>query len=143
MSRRVTLYEHRGSTSIFIDAEIDESGDVVVSGQDIGEAPERFFGDSDYEYWVHVRTAQKPALLAALRAEAAGEPPAGRPKGMADYLRESVSRVIPMRSGRHDDLDREILTLIETQFSGRSSAFNDFREFLDKHEIASEFGSWA
>ena len=61
MSRTVRLYEHHGPTSIFIDAEIGDGGEVIVSGQDIGEAPEKFYGDSDYEYWVHVPAAAKPA----------------------------------------------------------------------------------
>jgi hypothetical protein len=63
---RVKLVEYRGSTSVFIDAKIDEEGKFVVSGQDIGELPEQHFGDSDYEYWVVVPKAEKDRVLLAL-----------------------------------------------------------------------------
>ena len=60
------IYEHRGDTSIFIDVEIDENGSVVFSGQDVGEAPMKFYGDSDYEYWYIVPPDQKDNLLLSL-----------------------------------------------------------------------------
>ena len=63
---RVKLVEQRGSTSVFIDAKIDEEGRFVISGQDIGEAPQEHFGDSDYEYWVVVPKAEKNKVLLAL-----------------------------------------------------------------------------
>ena len=67
---RVSLVEERGETSIFIDAEIDERGNLVISGQDVGKAPEEFWGDSDYEYWVVVPPEEKDKLLLALIEEA-------------------------------------------------------------------------
>ena len=39
-SRRVQLCEVRGETSVYIDAEISEEGNLEVSGQDIGKLPE-------------------------------------------------------------------------------------------------------
>ncbi|MFW9919324.1 MAG: hypothetical protein ACFFED_06980 [Candidatus Thorarchaeota archaeon] len=63
---RVSLVEKRGETSIFIDAEIDDEGRLVVSGQDIGRAPKEFWGDSDYEYWVIIPPEEKDKLLLAL-----------------------------------------------------------------------------
>ena len=66
MSETVKLVNQSGSTSIHIDARIEESGDLVISGQDIGDAPEEFFGDLDYEYWLTVPAAEKDRLLMAL-----------------------------------------------------------------------------
>ena len=66
MSEPVKLVNQDGSTSIHIDARIEESGDLVISGQDIGDAPEEFFGDLDYEYWLTVPAAEKDRLLLAL-----------------------------------------------------------------------------
>ena len=60
------LVEYRGSTSVFIDAKIDDDGKFVLSGQDIGDLPEQHFGDSDYEYWVVVPKDQKDRILLAL-----------------------------------------------------------------------------
>jgi len=45
--KRVQLLEERGETSRFVDAEIVENGDLVVSAQDVGKAPLEWWGDSD------------------------------------------------------------------------------------------------
>ena len=66
MSEPVKLVNQGGSTSIHIQARIEDSGDLVISGQDIGDAPEEFFGDLDYEYWLTVPAAEKDRLLLAL-----------------------------------------------------------------------------
>jgi len=63
---RVRLYERRGETSVFIDIEIKDTGEVLMSGQDLGKAPEEFWGDSDYEYWLYVNQDQKDLLLLSL-----------------------------------------------------------------------------
>ncbi len=65
-ARKIQLYEYRGETSIYIDAEIGDSGDLLLSGQDIGKAPEEYWGDADYEYWVHVPAEHKDDVLLAL-----------------------------------------------------------------------------
>jgi hypothetical protein len=69
---RVQLFEERGPTSRFVCAEILESGDLVISAQDVGEAPEKWFGDSDYEWWVFVRAEDKDRVLLALIEEIFG-----------------------------------------------------------------------
>ena len=66
MNEPIKLFSQGGSTSIHIDARITEEGDLLLSGQDIGEIPEKFFGDSDYEYWLTVPAAEKDRLLLAL-----------------------------------------------------------------------------
>jgi len=66
MARRIKLYESRGETSIFIDAEIKGTGDLQLSGQDVGEAPRKFYGDSDYEYWLTVSKEYKDDVLLLL-----------------------------------------------------------------------------
>jgi len=64
---RVRLCESRGgSTSVFIDAEIDDDGALLISGQDVGEAPAKWWGDEDYEYWVRVLPRDKDRVLLAL-----------------------------------------------------------------------------
>src|SRR5210317_2534819 len=66
MNDPIKLVSQGGSTSIHIDMRIDENGDLLFSGQDIGNAPEEIFGDSDYEYWLTVPAAEKDRLLLAL-----------------------------------------------------------------------------
>jgi hypothetical protein len=63
---KVKLYEERGRTSRFIDAEIDEAGDLILSAQDVGEVPRKYWGDGDYEFWVLVKGEHKDRLLLAL-----------------------------------------------------------------------------
>ena len=66
MNEPIKLVSQGGSTSIHIDMHINENGDLLFSGQDIGEEPEQFFGDSDYEYWLTVPASEKDRLLLAL-----------------------------------------------------------------------------
>jgi len=66
MVRRIKLYESEGKTSIYIDAEIRGNGDLQLSGQDVGEGPREFFGDSDYEYWLTVSKEHKDDVLLLL-----------------------------------------------------------------------------
>ena len=66
MNDPIKLVRRGGSTSIYIDMSIDENGNLLFSGQDIGSAPDEIFGDSDYEYWLTVPAAEKDRLLLAL-----------------------------------------------------------------------------
>jgi hypothetical protein len=71
----IRLVEINGSTSIYISAEITEKGDLLISGQDNGEAARQMFGDSDYEYWLKVSASYKDrVLLACLEKLFAGNP---------------------------------------------------------------------
>ena len=45
MNEPIKLVSQGGATSIHIDVRINENGDLLFSGQDIGDAPEKFFGD--------------------------------------------------------------------------------------------------
>jgi hypothetical protein len=65
-TRRVSLVNIDGPTSIRIDAEITAAGDLLLSGQDIGQAPSECFGDSDYEYWLTIPAASKDDVLLAV-----------------------------------------------------------------------------
>ena len=69
MNDPIKLVSQGGSTSIHIDMCIDENGDLLLSGQDIGNAPEEIYGDIDYEYWLTVPAAEKDKLLLALIEE--------------------------------------------------------------------------
>ena len=66
MTNKVKLMETGGVNPRFLDAEINESGDLVFSGQDMGPIVEQIFGDSDYEYWLTIRSKDKDSVLLAL-----------------------------------------------------------------------------
>jgi hypothetical protein len=72
----VTLYRKHGPTSIWVRASIAPDGRLDVIGQDIGEAPELFFGRDEYEYIVSVEVADIARVREALLSELSK---AGRP----------------------------------------------------------------
>ena len=56
----VKLIEHdTGKIAVYLSASINEHGDLVLEGQDLGAGVEEYWGDSDYEYWVVVPSAKK------------------------------------------------------------------------------------
>ena len=118
--RRVALFsgELPSGLSSLTDAYVDEASDLVVETQDIGAELVRIFGDSDYEWWVRVRAADKPELLERLRDS---KPPAAS-------------------AGDNDAL---LLSLLARKFGGRPTAPSDLRKWLDEQGIAYEFSSYA
>ena len=65
-AKHVELYEQKGDLRISIDAAIDDKGNFLVSGQELGESVRKFWGDDDYEYWLFVSKENKDRLLLAL-----------------------------------------------------------------------------
>ncbi len=94
---RLRLYEKRGETSIFIDVEIDDNGNVFMSGQDVGEAPKKFWGDSDYEYWTIVKQEQKDLLLLSLIKDKFG----GNAKAVSNFNDYLTKEGIPYEGGSY------------------------------------------
>jgi hypothetical protein len=93
----VQLYEYRGSTSTFIDAEINESWDLVISGQDVGEAPRVMWGDSDYEWWVVVKAEHKDKVLLALIEQVFG----GTDRSADEFRAWLTEKGIPSEFGNY------------------------------------------
>ncbi|MFC1948511.1 hypothetical protein ACFLXY_11405 [Chloroflexota bacterium] len=120
--KKVKLFEERGETSIFIDAEINNRGDILISGQDLGKAPMEYFGDLDYEYWLTVKRQDKKVVFEAL----------------IEHCNQN-GITIPSLS---QDIDEALLYTINLMFGGRSTAFSDFRAFLDERLIPAEFQSY-
>ena len=94
-NKQVRLYESEGETSVFIDIKIDNEGDIVLSGQDIGKAPEEHWGDSDYEYWVVVNREQKDLLLLSLIQERFG----GSSQSFSNFKEYLIQKEIPYEFG--------------------------------------------
>ncbi len=66
MAHKVKLVEIKGPTSRYIDAEITDKGDLLLSGQDLGEAPRAIWDEDEYEYWLTVKAVDKDRVLLAL-----------------------------------------------------------------------------
>ena len=54
----------------WLDAQINETGDLVLEGYDIGGIVENFWGNDDYEYWLTVAGEFKDSLLLLLIKDA-------------------------------------------------------------------------
>jgi len=121
--KRVQLLEERGETSRFVDAEIVENGDLVVSAQDVGKAPLEWWGDSDYEFWVTVASEDKHRLLQAL----------------LEYRQSTGGRKVV----ESDDEDIALLTVLKEIYGGHFHAVDEFRDFLESRDIPFQGMSWA
>lgn len=66
MTDTVRLVDTKGATSRWIDGEITDEGDLLLSGHDIGEAPMMVWGEDEYEFWLRVRANNKDRVLLAL-----------------------------------------------------------------------------
>jgi hypothetical protein len=63
-----TLYDQEhGGTRVILRAERNEDGAFVIAGQDLGELPQKMFGDTDYEYWYTFDPKQEQLLISTLR----------------------------------------------------------------------------
>lgn len=124
-AKKVKLVARRGETSVFIDAEIDEKGNLVLSGQDIGKAPKEWFGDSDYEYWLVVAASDKDHVLSILLGQAAGG-----------------QQFRPASDASEDEKDWALLTVIEKTYGGDLRAVSALSDLLKANGIRFEFRTY-
>ena len=66
MEESIVLVNEKGDISVYIDASITDTGDLRLSGQDLGKELEGIFGDSEYEYFLTIPSAFKDKVLLAL-----------------------------------------------------------------------------
>jgi len=123
--KKVSLVASRGETSVFIDAEIDEQENLVISGQDIGKAPKEWFGHDDYEYWLVVAASEKDRVLSLLLGQAAG----------GEQLR-------PGSSASQDEKDWALLAAIEKIYGGDLRAVSSLSELLKANGIGYRFSTY-
>ena len=73
--QNVTLCEVKlERVSIYVDASL-VGGELHISGQDIGEAAEEFWGDSDYEYWLTLPAKDTKKFFKLICADSPGKDP--------------------------------------------------------------------
>ncbi len=123
--KKVKLVAHRGATCVFIDAEIDEKENLVLSGLDIGKAPEECYGDSDYEYWLVVAASDKDHVLSILLGQVSG-----------------AQRFAPARDASEDQKNWALLTVIEKAYGGDLEAVWALRDLLKANGIRFEFRTY-
>jgi hypothetical protein len=62
----VLIDEKTGSDSRQLVAKIESDGRLMLEGYDLGPEVEKYWGDSDYEYWLTVAADYKDSLLLRL-----------------------------------------------------------------------------
>ena len=123
--KKVKLVARLGETSVFIDAEINEEGNLVLSGQDIGKAPKDWFGDSDYEYWLVAAASDKDHVLSILLGQVAGG-----------------QQFRPASDASEDEKDWALLTVIEKTYGGDLRAVSALCDLLRANGIRFEFRTY-
>ena len=97
---------------------IDPSGNLVISGHDLGPQVASIFADDEYEYWLKIRPEHLPALDADLR-----------------HLLTELGSLAPA--------DASLLELLQSCFQQAIFASDvGFRSWLQTKSIPSEFFSW-
>ena len=62
----VELFRDETQSFRSIRLEVKDDGSVKIDAQDMGKLVEEMWGDSDYEFWVEVRSSELPKLVFAL-----------------------------------------------------------------------------
>ena len=124
--KKVKLFEEEGETSRYIYAEINDEGDIIINGQDVGKEPLEFWGDSDYEFSTYVSAKHKDDVSYALTDKLKDENP------------EAFAEIKEWKS--QDDI---IIAAIEILYSGNRHAVDDFKDYMQSMGINAEFFSWA
>lgn len=132
--REVTLREIRTEKDVSIlTASINDDGDLVLEGYDVGEAPKRFWGDDDYEFYRVIKKEHKDTILRQLSKEQYDT--GSRFKLWLDKKGIPYGR---RRAIKEEYRDTVLLLLIKERFDTDT----DFKIWLDRNDIPSEFGSW-
>ena len=142
----------------------DAHGDLVLEGQDFGQAVSEAWGSGEYEYWVTVRAAERGVLLVLLVVERFGDDAdalvrwlesqevamSGSGGGTVDRVRvagewsvfvETAGGVVTVAG---TEFDRFTLALIKELFDSKRFEHDAaFRQWLTDHDVPTEFFSYS
>jgi len=65
--------EHDGEDHRYLDAYVDDAGDLVLAGQDLGPATKLVSDNGEYEWFRTIRSEHVPALVFALGGDAGAD----------------------------------------------------------------------
>ena len=132
--KKITLRESRTETDTSIlEAMVNNNGDLAIEGYDLGEAPKKFWGDSDSEYGRVIKKKYKDKMLRLLIEQ--------RFSPDSDFKEWLDEKGIPGMSRWEIDRgygDTALLWLIKERFDMDS----DFKDWLDESGIPDEYWSW-
>ena len=132
--KKITLQSNRTEKDFSeLSAMVDDKGDLLLEGYDIGETPQKFWGDDDYEYWWVIKKKHKGKIMRLLAKEQFDTD-----SDVKNWLNE---KGIPGQSLTTIDKDYEdtaLLWLIKERFNRDT----DFTRWLGRHRIPKKFWSW-
>jgi len=141
--KKIVLQHFRTeSVSVHLDAYIHDDGSLNLEGQDIGDSVEKYWGDSDYEYFLYVKKEDKEKIPPLLLKERFGS--------MSEFLKWLDEKCIPdAPSGTAPDFETCLNTHFDYQdtillllLKERFTTMSDLMAWLDERRIPKEFGSW-
>jgi hypothetical protein len=69
IKRIVLRKERKGKDSRHLEAKVEDNGELILSGQDLGPEVRRFFQTDEYEYFYRVPSSYKDTVLLRLLKE--------------------------------------------------------------------------
>jgi len=131
---RITLYRRETEKDLsMLEAVINDVGDLLLEGYDLGETPRDFWDHEDYEYWWIVKKKYKKKILRLLVKEQFDTN-----SDLKNWLNERGISGESLRTIDKDYRDTALLWLIKERFSGDG----DFTRWLTKYHIPKMFWSW-
>jgi hypothetical protein len=63
--KKIKIYDYRTKENDLhsLIAEINDDGDLILTGYDSGQSVKKFFGDFDHEYWLTVKSENISAVI--------------------------------------------------------------------------------
>jgi len=63
--KKIKIYDYqtKENETHSLVAEINDVGDLILSGYDSGKSVKKFFGDFDHEYWLMVKSENTSSVL--------------------------------------------------------------------------------
>jgi hypothetical protein len=121
LSETVLIARQDGAEFRSVYLRLEDDGGIKMDAQDIGPIVTQFWGDDDYEFWVHV----PPASVSKLALEL-----------LRDKLSGQLDKVPPASASKL------AFELLREKFSGRLDAVDAFRIWCVEHGVQHKFDSW-
>jgi hypothetical protein len=118
---------HEDRTWINVDVEIVPEGDLFLRGQDIGNAPEGFFGSSEYEYTLIIKSGNKKGMLTVLKEK---------------Y--EPGTELLPANEELPETevVDHELIAMLQKYYTNHPKIISNLEDLLKEGGIPCEFSSY-
>ncbi|MEM7102308.1 MAG: hypothetical protein AAF502_04180 [Bacteroidota bacterium] len=113
---KIILYQYQSEgLKVEVAATINDDGDLIIEGYDIGDIVKELKGDLDYEYYLIVRKRDKKELLRSLN--------------------------LTFKKWTQKE-DKQLVQALDQKFAGRH-AFSAIKQHLEKNDIPFDSFFWS